>query len=97
MKEGAREWGEGYLREVVECTMERVDCLEEFREYGYFFGRADLASEAALKDIKKIFGPETTLQQSPTPKLLNPSTPTLPKSLKILHNLRLIFTHILPP
>lgn len=56
LKEGMREYGDEFLKEVVECIMERVNYLEEFRDYGYFFTHPDLRSEHSMKDIKKIFG-----------------------------------------
>ena len=41
--------------------MERVSNLEELGEYEYFFGLADLSTQTAVKDIKKIFGAKTQL------------------------------------
>ena len=44
----------------MDCVLERVDHLGEFGQFGYFFGRVEFG-DGSLKDIKKMFGENTTI------------------------------------
>lgn len=87
-----------YITDMLEAVVERFTFISDIAHYEYYFTHPDYFSQESQKDFQKIFGAGSYLSGrglSFVPVGCNPDL--LDKNRKIIHNIRIILEHVIPP
>jgi hypothetical protein len=51
-----KDFSDTYIKDAIDCIVERLTNYEDLTDYGYFFSSPSYLEASTIKDIEDIFG-----------------------------------------